>query len=78
MMTRQHSGVIEQTGELIHDLANELKEEIHDLRTGEQPVEPQADLIVRKHISGLIILLFVLTALILLVGIAVVYLYANH
>jgi hypothetical protein len=56
---------------MFHDLTEELKEEIHGIRTGEQPVKPQADLIVRRHVMGIIILLFVLVALILLISMAV-------
>jgi hypothetical protein len=75
--TMHHASVKEQVSELFHDLSNEFKEEIHDIRTGEQPVEPQADLIVRRHVTGLIILLFALTAFILLVAMAVIYLYGS-
>jgi hypothetical protein len=30
-----YPGVLEQAGELLHDLTSELREEIHDLPTGE-------------------------------------------
>ena len=70
----RHTGMIGQAGKLFHDLISELKEEIHDLRTGEQPVEPQADLILRRHLMGLIVLLFAITAFILLAAVGVLYL----
>jgi hypothetical protein len=75
--TTHHGSVKHQVDELFHDISSELREEIHDIRTGEQPVEPQADLIVRKHVTGLIILLFALTAFILLAAMAVIYLYGS-
>ena len=58
-------------------LSDELKQEILEISCGEQPVEPQADLIVRKHLMGIIVLLFGLVALILLVSIVVIDLYAH-
>jgi hypothetical protein len=69
---------MEQAEELFHDLTSELKEEIHDIYTGEQPVEQKADLIVRRHLMGLILLLFVITAIILLVAIGVISFYGHH
>jgi len=79
MAMAYHISVKDQASELFHDLTGELKEEIHDLYTGEQPAEQQADLIVRKHLIGLIILLFVLTVVILLasMGVIVWYGYAH-
>jgi len=74
----EHAGVSGQARALFHDLADEIKEELHDIRTGEQPVEPRADLIVRKHLIGLIILLFAITAVILLAGMIVIYLFNIH
>ncbi|HEX4285683.1 MAG TPA: hypothetical protein VHZ28_11375 [Terracidiphilus sp.] len=56
---------------LFHDLSQELKEEINEIYYGEQPVKPQADLIVRRHVMGIIILLFGLVALILLISMGV-------
>jgi hypothetical protein len=68
---------MERAGKLFHDLTSDLKEDIHDLRTGEQPVEAHANLIVRRHLNGLIILLFAVTALILLSAVGVLYLYSR-
>jgi ElaB/YqjD/DUF883 family membrane-anchored ribosome-binding protein len=75
--TEEHASVKEQARELFHDLSTELKEEIQEIRTGEQPVKPQADLFVRKHVMGLIGLLFGLVAVILLVAIAVIAVYGH-
>ncbi len=72
------AGIAEQAGEFFHDLTGELKEEIHDLRTGEQPVEQKADLVVRRHVNGLVILLFAITAAILLAAIGAIYLFRIH
>ena len=74
----EYAGVSGQAKVLFHDLADEIKEELRDIRTGEQPVEPRADLIMRKHLTGLIILLFALTAIILLTGMIVIYLFNIH
>jgi hypothetical protein len=71
------ASVRELANELFQDLSDELKQEILEIRSGEQPVEPQADLIVRKHLMGIIVLLFGLVALILLVSIIVIDLYAH-
>ena len=68
---------MERTGELFHDLTSDLMDEIHDLRTGKQPVEPHANLIARRHLNGLILLLFAVSALILLSAVAVLYLYSR-
>jgi hypothetical protein len=56
---------------LFHDLSQEMKDEVSGMRHGEQPVKPQADLIVRRHVMGIIILLFGLVALILLISMGV-------
>jgi hypothetical protein len=68
---------VERAGKLFHDLTSELKQEIHDLHTGEQPVEAHANLIVRRHLNGLFILRFAVTALILLSAVAVLFLYSR-
>ncbi len=73
-----HRSVVEQIRSLFHDLTVEIKEELHDLRTGEQPVEQRADLIVREHLMGLIILLFAVTGIILLAGMVVIDLFNIH
>ena len=73
-----HRSVMEQIRSLFHDLTGEIKEELHDLRTGEQPVEQRADLIVREHLMGLIILLFAVTSIILLAGMGVIDLFNIH
>jgi len=77
MAMAYHPGVKEQASVLFHDLTSELKEEIHDIYTGEQPAVQQADLIVRKHLIGLIILLFVLTVVILLASMGVIAWYGH-
>ena len=70
--TQHHESVREQASELFHDLSTELKQEILEIRSGERPIKQQADLIVRRHVMGIIILLFGLVALILLIGIAAI------
>jgi len=75
--TKEHESIKEQTREFFHDLSGEFKHEIHEIRSGEQPVNPQADLIVRKHVMGLINLLFGLVAIILLIAIAVISVYGH-
>jgi hypothetical protein len=72
-----HASLKDQAGELFHDLSDELKQEILDIRTGAQPVKHDADLIVRRHVMGIIILLFGLVALILLVAMAVIASYSH-
>jgi hypothetical protein len=78
MRGEDRKGVAEQIRSLFHDLTGEIKEELHDLRTGEQPVEQRADLIVREHLMGLIILLFAVTSIILLAGMIVIELFNIH
>jgi hypothetical protein len=62
---------------LFHDLSGEVKQELDEMRHGELPpqpseTQPHADLFVRRHVIGLILILFGLVALILLLGIAAV------
>jgi hypothetical protein len=70
VLDKHQAGINEKAAALFHDLSSELKEEIRGIRYGEQPVKPQADLIVRRHVMGIIILLFGLVVLILLIGMA--------
>jgi hypothetical protein len=78
MRGEDRKSVAGQIRSLFHDLTVEIKEELHDLRTGEQPVEPRADLIVCEHLMGLIILLFAVTSIILLAGMVVIDLFNIH
>jgi len=73
-----HPSLKQQGHELFHDLSTEIKDEIHEIRTGEQPVKPQADVIVRKHLMGLVGILFGIVAVILLIAIAVISLYGHR
>jgi len=68
----EHVSIRDQAAEFIHDFSHELKEEITQIGTGEQPVKSDADLIVRKHVMGLIGVLFGLVAVILLIAIAII------
>lgn len=71
--------VREKADHLFSDFSNEIKVEIDEIRHGEAPAQDsQADLFVRKHVMGLILILFGLVALILLIGIAFVAFYGHH
>jgi len=76
--TEEHASIRDQASEFIHDLSHELKEEIVQIGTGEQPVKSDADLIVRKHVMGLIGVLFCLVVVILLLAIAVIAFYGHR
>jgi hypothetical protein len=76
--TEEHASIREQTSEFFHDLSHELKEEIVQIGAGEQPTKSQADIIVRKHLMGLIGVLFGVVAVILLLAIAVIAFYGHH
>jgi RNA 3'-terminal phosphate cyclase len=69
----------EQAQHLLDDFSREVKTEIDEIRHGEAPTHGgEADLFVRRHVMGLILIMFGLVALILLVGIAFVAFYGQH
>lgn len=69
----------EQAQHLLDDFSHEVKTEIDEMRHGEVPAQGgEADLFVRRHVIGLILILFGLVALLLLVGIAFVAFYGHH
>lgn len=76
--TEEHASIRDQASAFIHDLSHELKEEIVQISTGEQPVKSEADVIVRKHVMGLIGVLFGLVVVILLLAIAVIAFYGHR
>ena len=69
---REHrAGANEKAAALFQEISGELKEEVRGIRYNEQPAKPQADLTIRRHVMGIIILLFGLAALILLISMSV-------
>ena len=71
--------VREQAQHLLDDFTHEVKVEIDEIRHGDAPTQgSQADLFVRRHVMGLILILFGLVALILLIGIGFVAFYGHH
>ena len=61
-----HTPVKEQIHELVEDLEGEVKREL------KQHDSTQSDALLRRHIMGLILILFVLVGLILLMGMAAI------
>lgn len=69
----------EQAQHLLDDFSSEMKLEFGEIRNHEAPTHGgQADMFVRNHVMGLILILFGLVALILLIGVAVVAFYGHH
>ena len=58
---------------------HEVKHEISNIRDNKEPVDPtQSDVLVQKHVNGLVITLFCLVAVILIAAIAVIALHGHH
>ena len=73
-----HATVKEQIGDLFQDLSSEVKLEMAEIRAHEEPTKStRADLFVRQHVMGLILILFGLVALILLIGIAAIAIFGS-
>lgn len=71
--------VREQAEHLLKDFSSEVKLELDEIRNHEAPTHGgQADIFVRKHVMGLVLILFGLVALILLIGIAFVAFSGHH
>jgi hypothetical protein len=67
-----HATVKDQVVELYQDVKHEVQSEIHN------PLDsPQGDLLVRKHVNGLAITLFILIALAVLAAIGGYAMYAH-
>lgn len=79
-MPASHTETVrEQAEHLFEDLSSEVKLEFDEIRNHEAPTHgSQADMFVRKHVMGLILILFGLVALILLIGIAFVAFSGHH
>ena len=78
MPSNNHESVSAQAAEFYNDIAGEMKQEVQDFRGGGQPIEnPNSDLVVRKHVLGLIIFLFGLVAVVLLLSIGGIWI-AGH
>jgi hypothetical protein len=79
MPASHNETVREQAEHLFEDLSSEVKLEFDEIRHREAPTHGgQADVFVRKHVMGLILILFGLVALILLIGIAFVAFSSHH
>ena len=77
--TEHHAGIQEHAGELLQDLSNEAKVEMIEMQQGELPGESsQSDHFLRRHVLGLILILFGVAALILLLGIAAIAIYGHR
>ena len=77
--TEHHETVREQAEHLFQDLSSEMKIEIAEIRGGDTLARStQADLFVRRHVMGLILILFGVVALILLIGIGAIAIHGHH
>lgn len=75
----EHKSVKEQAAELADDIVSEVKHEVHNIRYTKEPVDAtQSDVLVQRHVTGLAISLFVLIAVILLIAIGGIALYAHQ
>lgn len=72
-------GVISQAGRLVQDLKGEVKEEATQIKATGEPVNPaHSDRLVRRHVFGLSVSLFVGILLFLVVVFAAIYFFAGH
>lgn len=70
--------VKQQTGDMVGDVAGEVKHEVHNIRYAKEPVDPtQSDHVVRRHVAGLSISFFVMIALFLVAVIAGIAIYEH-
>ena len=68
--------VRQQTGEMVGDIAGEVKHEAYNIRYVKEPVDPtHTDVVVRRHVTGISISFFILIAIFLLAVIAGVAIY---
>ncbi|WP_263350317.1 hypothetical protein [Acidicapsa acidisoli] len=73
-----HSGIKDQTKELIQDVKNEVTHEVSRIQTSKEPVDPShSDRLVRRHIAGLSIWFFVAIAFFLIAAIAGIMIYTQ-
>ena len=68
-----HSTVKDQVVELYEDFEHEVEREVHSPHDSSQ-----SDVLVRKHINGLVIAFFILIALSLLAAIGAFAIYTRH
>jgi len=67
-----------QAADFYNDVTGEMKQEVQDFRGGGLAIEnPNSDLVVRKHVLGLIIFLFALVAVGLLVAIGGIWIFGH-
>jgi hypothetical protein len=71
--TDSHSTVRDQVVELYEDVEHEVEREVHRPHDSSQ-----SDVLVRKHINGLVIAFFILIALSLLAAITAFAIYTRH
>jgi hypothetical protein len=70
--------VRQQAGEMVGDIAGEVKHEAHNIRYVKEPVDPtHSDVVVRRHVTGISISFFILIAIFLLAVIAGVAIYEH-
>jgi hypothetical protein len=73
-----HSGVGDQTKDLIQDVKSEVTHEVSRIHTSKEPVDPShSDRLVRRHVAGLSIWFFVAIVLFLIVAIAGIMFYTQ-
>ena len=59
-------------------LKDEVKHEIAHMRNSKEPVDPtESDVLVQKHVNGLVIVLFSLVAIILLAALVAIAIYGH-
>jgi hypothetical protein len=74
-----NKSVTKQAGEMVDDIASEIKHEVHSIRSAKKPVDPtQSDVVVRKHVTGISISFFLLIALFLLAALVGIALFTHH
>src|ERR1700735_4048629 len=73
-----NKSVRQQAGEMVGDIAGEVKHEAHNIRYVKEPVDPtQSDKVVQRHVTGISISFFILIAIFLLAVIAGVAIYEH-
>jgi hypothetical protein len=79
LSTEHHAGIKEKAEDFLQDFSGEVKVEMAEMQLGELPGETsEADHFLRRHVLGLILILFGIAALILLLGIAAIAIYGHH
>jgi hypothetical protein len=69
--SRQHQGIQGQLGEFFADLGHEIQRETH-------MDSSQSDMVVQRHVSGLVIAMFSLVAVLLLASIWVIAFFVRY